>query len=342
MNKIDIFAPNVRHGGGAILLKQLVNSLIKQNLIGAVYVSYDLESFLPVHKNIIFNKNSIFSRISAEIKLHKNYRQKSKVLFFGNLPPFKNLKAYSILYLHNILLIKNDIKYNFPFKTKLRLFVEAAYLKFFIKNVDEIFVQTPQMKGQLKLFKKGLKIQTRPFMDQTVFNSKKSLKNYDFIYPSYGYAYKNHKLLLEAWIELSKKDIYPKLCLMLDKKLDAKLSFNINEAKQKYNLAIDIFYNIENHEVKNFYKASSALIWPSFAESFGMPIIEAFNLGLDIVAADLKYITDIVENAYLFDPNDPNDLKNTITNFLNKSEPNHLPAKLKLAIPCSNDFIKSI
>ena len=118
MDKIDIFAPNVRHGGGAILLKQLVDSLIKENLMGVVYASNDLISFLPKHKNIIFNKHSIFSRIYAEINLHKNYRQGSKILFFGNLPPFKNLKAHSILYLHNILLIKNDTKYNFSLKTK--------------------------------------------------------------------------------------------------------------------------------------------------------------------------------------------------------------------------------
>ena len=133
------------------------------------------------------------------------------------------------------------------------------------------------------------------------------------------------------------------MCLLLDKKLDAKLALNINEAKHKHKLAIDIFYNIENNKVRDLYKVSSALIWPSFTESFGMPIIEAINLGLDIVAADLEYITDIVENAYLFNPNDHNDLKNTIINFLNKSEfPNNLEAKLKLAIPESNDFIKSI
>tara|TARA_B110000003_G_scaffold274974_1_gene316290 strand:+ start:163 stop:1194 length:1032 start_codon:yes stop_codon:yes gene_type:complete len=343
MDKIDIFAPNVRHGGGAILLKQLVESLIKQNLIGVVYVSSDLASFLPEHKNITFNKNSIFSRIYAEINLHKNYRQGSKILFFGNLPPIKTVKAHSILYLHNILLIKNDTKYNLPLKTKLRLFIESMYLKIFIKNVDEIFVQTPQMMRQLKVFKKGLKAEVRPFMDQVSFNSDKSLKNYDFIYPSYGYAYKNHILLLEAWIELSKSDLYPKMCLLLDKKLDEKLALNINQARHKYNLAIDIFYNIENNKVRDLYKVSSALIWPSFTESFGMPIIEAINLGLDIVAADLEYITDIVENAYLFNPNDHNDLKNTIINFLNKSEfPNNLEAKLKLAIPESNDFIKSI
>ncbi len=343
MDKIDIFAPNVRHGGGAILLKQLVDSLIKENLMGVVYASNDLISFLPEHKNIIFNKHSIFSRIYAEINLHKNYRQGSKILFFGNLPPFKNLKAHSILYLHNVLLIKNDTKYNFPLKTKLRLLLESTYLKVFIKNVDEIFVQTPQMKRELKVFKEGLKVEVRPFMDQVSFNSRKSLKNYDFIYPSYGYAYKNHTLLLEAWIELSKSNIYPKMCLLLDKKLDAKLALNINEAKHKHKLAIDIFYNIENNKVRDLYKVSSALIWPSFTESFGMPIIEAINLGLDIVAADLEYITDIVENAYLFNPNDHNDLKNTIINFLNKSEfPNNLEAKLILVIPESNDFIKSI
>ena len=340
MSKIDIFAPNVRHGGGGILLKQLVKSLIEQNLIGKVYISIDLKDDLPNNKNIIFNKNSILSKFYAEMKLQKNYIKGSKVLFFGNLPPLFPLKTHTILYLHNILLIKEQNNFDFPIKTKLRLFIEKIYLRFFIKNVDEIYVQTPVMVSELKKFKKGLKIKLRPFMNKKIFNLSTD-KKYNFIYPSYGYPYKNHKFLINTWIELSKEGFYPSLCLLLDRKIDKEIIEFIEQTKNKFNLNIDIFFNIPNSEIEDYYNISSALIWPSLTESFGMPLIEAANADLPIIASDLSYVTDILENIYLFNPLDVSDLKKKVVLFLKDLElSNNLNPRLRLTIPDSNDFIK--
>ena len=345
MKRVDIFAPNVRHGGGKILLLQLVNSLIEEGLIGKVHASADLQKELSHSSDIIYYSNSIFSKLKSEINIIKKPIKGSTVLFFGNLPPIKKLNAKSILYLHNILLIKKNIDYKFALKTKIRLILERMYLWLFIKNVDEIYVQTPVMLEELKRFKKGLNIKIKPFMNLNLIHNKNkhSKEKYDFIYPSYGYPYKNHKLIIKSWIELAQCNHYPSLCLMLDKNLDNSLYLHIEKFRKKFNLNIEVVFNIPNEQIADYYNTSTALIWPSLEESFGMPIIEAVHLGLQILATDQKYITDMIEGAYIFDTNNSTSMKDSVIKLLNDKELNKsIYPKLKLHIPSSNDFIKSM
>lgn len=343
MQKIDIFAPNVRHGGGSILLKQLIVSLVDENLIGKVYVSESLKQSLPLNSNIKYNKDTFFSRIIAEIKLHRQATKDSKILFFGNLPPFKKISSQTYLYLHNILLISKNQNYKLPVKTKIRIVLEKVYLRLFIKNVTTIFVQTPEMVKKLNSFKKDLSIKLKPFIEHDHITESYKTKEYDFIYPSYAYPYKNHRLLLNTWINLAAVNSYPKLCLMLDSSLDRKTIDKFYQAKKKHKIIVDIYFNLSNEEVLNFYKKTKALVWPSFNESFGMPILEAFYTGIPIVAANLEYINDMLDRAYLFDPNSEKDLQDKIELFLNHyNQGSTLSPILKLKIISAKEFIKSM
>jgi hypothetical protein len=221
MKKITVFAPNVRHGGGSILLLQILNELQNKKYIHYAYISESLTDQLSNSKGIIFNNNNLLSRTFAELKLYFQDSKNNKILFFGNMPPAIKLKSHSILYLHNSLLLDKKTAYSFPIKTKVRLAFERFYLRIFLKNVDEIYVQTPKMLKELKKYNKNLNIKLKPFLDNQKINSSVSnntQSRYDFIYPSYGYSYKNHRLLIDAWIKLSKKGIFPSLLITIDKK----------------------------------------------------------------------------------------------------------------------------
>ena len=50
------------------------------------------------------------------------------------------------------------------------------------------------------------------------------------------------------------------------------------------------------------YKKSAALIFPSKFESFGLPIIEAIQAGLPILAPEVDYVRDLIDPAQTFDP----------------------------------------
>ncbi len=44
------------------------------------------------------------------------------------------------------------------------------------------------------------------------------------------------------------------------------------------------------------------LIFPSVTESFGLPLIEAADCGMKILASDLPYVYDVVKPSIVFSP----------------------------------------
>ena len=53
-----------------------------------------------------------------------------------------------------------------------------------------------------------------------------------------------------------------------------------------------------------------AFVFPSLYEGFGLPILEAMNLGVPIITSNISSIPEIViDNALLIDPYDINSIK---------------------------------
>ena len=57
---------------------------------------------------------------------------------------------------------------------------------------------------------------------------------YDFIYPASYMEHKNHKILIDTLIDLSKQNIFPKVLITLDEK--SLLKINFHEIVKKYKL----------------------------------------------------------------------------------------------------------
>lgn len=58
-------------------------------------------------------------------------------------------------------------------------------------------------------------------------------------------------------------------------------------------------------ELKNIYRLASLLVFPSFCEGFGLPVLEAMASGLPVVASQIKGIEEVAQDAALyFDPQD--------------------------------------
>ncbi|EXZ19622.1 glycosyl transferases group 1 family protein [Bacteroides fragilis str. J-143-4] len=47
-------------------------------------------------------------------------------------------------------------------------------------------------------------------------------------------------------------------------------------------------------QLMSYYKSVTALLFPSYLESFGLPLLEAAKVGLPIVVIDLPYAKDVV------------------------------------------------
>jgi len=76
---------------------------------------------------------------------------------------------------------------------------------------------------------------------------------------------------------------------------------------------------IPYEEVARFYAESDIFVFPSLAESFGHPLVEAMATGLPIIASDISICREICgEAAVYFNPCDPADLAEKIVLLKNQ------------------------
>jgi glycosyltransferase involved in cell wall biosynthesis len=123
-----------------------------------------------------------------------------------------------------------------------------------------------------------------------------------FFYPASNYSYKNHELILQAVEQLVKEGV-----------TDFTVRFTLKAEElpimAKYPLAaerVELCGSIPREAVMAAY-ASSVLLFPSYIETFGLPLLEAKMTGAPILASDCPFsheILDAYEDVRFFDPFD--------------------------------------
>ena len=68
---------------------------------------------------------------------------------------------------------------------------------------------------------------------------------------------------------------------------------------------------ISHKKVLSMFK-KSILLFPSFDETFGLPLIEASSIGTPIVASNRNFVKEICLNAYLFNPKSPRSISSNM------------------------------
>lgn len=75
------------------------------------------------------------------------------------------------------------------------------------------------------------------------------------------------------------------------------------------------------------YGQSRAAIYPSLFESFGLPLLEAKEAGLPVLASERDYVRDVIEPNITFDPLSPLSIARAVMRHLGCSErPACIPA----------------
>tara|TARA_B100002051_G_C16590052_1_gene562294 strand:- start:74 stop:712 length:639 start_codon:yes stop_codon:yes gene_type:complete len=204
------------------------------------------------------------------------------------------------------------------------------------ENTAKWFVQTNNVKE--KLVKKynldNSKVECLPFYElMKSKNSVDKIKN-KFVYVSLPYAHKNHNILIDAFSIAYKKQGKGELHLTIDnsstsilKKIDKCLDNDI----PVYNHGI-----LSKSDIKSLYCSAEYLIFPSLAESFGLPLIESINYGCKVLAADKKYVDAVCVPSMKFNASNTND----IVNCIEKSIINELPESEIITLDKIDSLIK--
>jgi len=312
--RLVIEASNVHLGGGFVLLRYLLESLEQNSQPALVFLDARLYKKMPnyIHLDVNFVTPSIISRLRHYLRLPSKAIKGDLLLYFGNIPPFRRSSKFkSIVFLQNWFLIcdRNQISAHSPL-IYLRLIVERWLLARFSQNTDLFLVQSDSMKRQLKSVLPNVNVELAPFSQVPLVTEDERVDRY--LYPSRADKSKNHRNLIYAWIELSKHKLFPHLILTIDPKVYPSLVNWINEVSARYNLNISNVGFLDTHDLDALYSTSPCVIFPSYFESYGLPLVEASALGLDIIAPELDYVRDVSFPVQTFDPNSPTSIARAV------------------------------
>ena len=329
IGKVYIHATNVHQGGGLALLDPIIKTIFKK----AEFV-LSLDERMPILDEAEFVAKikrvnpSILHRFFAEKWLASKVLSDDLVLCFGNLPPLFKLRGHCIVFVQNRFLIDNVKLSGFPIRVRLQLMLERLWFAKRMVNACEFIVQTPTMQKLLEHKTHGrYPIRVLPFVSishgyvRRLMQSNLQLQhNHDFVYVASGEPHKNHLRLIDAWCILANEGFFPTLCLTLSESRFSGLCQDIDVMGQRYGLKVSNLGELSQSDVLRLYQNAWAAIYPSTFESFGLPLIEARQAGLPVLAAELDYVRDVLDPEQTFDPDSPMSIARAVKRFMGVDE----------------------
>jgi glycosyltransferase involved in cell wall biosynthesis len=290
----------INKGGGAVLLQYLIEEILAHPQCAKFFFLLDprFERPAPLKADqyeVIPNKQS---------ERYRFYRRRKKeidrVFCFANTPPPIRIKGTVYTYFHNQKLLEAPRK---KFDRRFfKLYAKYLIVRLFNRNTDYYMVQTPHMVDEMRAI--GLKDAAHclsyPFYDsrkytlagRPAFNDRPA----EFVFISNPSPQKNYPTLLEAWAYLLENGLRPVLHVTVDNTAPA-VTARMNEL-------IALGAQIRNHvyiDPRELYFGCRYLIFPSVMESFGLPLIEATESGMKVLASDLPYVYDVIQPSLTFD-----------------------------------------
>jgi glycosyltransferase involved in cell wall biosynthesis len=282
-----------------------------------------IESFSNI--KYFFHKRKGFSNIigilidEIQVLIFRLIKLNSVLVFNINqlLPTFLSSK-YSIITIHDMI----------PYEYKRNSFLLYLFYKFYLKSYasrclgiitvsntskEKISNYFRVNKNKILSIYNGIK-----FTDYSDSNVVKS-KSLSFIYVGANLPNKNLKNLTNAFRLLGDKYILNMVgscCSNKEVKLNYSICKNIN-----------LFPSLSDTELSNLYLKSTALIFPSLSEGFGLPLIEAMFYKLPILVSNRDFAREICKDyvfLYYFDPLNINSIIESVKSFSNDLNANKI------------------
>lgn len=149
------------------------------------------------------------------------------------------------------------------------------------------------------------------------------------IYPAHPYPHKNHAFLARCAPALREAGFRVVLTIARD------------EAPPDLRDAADVFEcvgTLPRAELLQWYARCDGMVFPSSSESLGLPLLEAAQLGLPIVAPDLPYVRAAIDGQYEYPPERPDGFARALATLRADLDAGRArPARSAVPVP-ANDF----
>lgn len=334
MKKICIDARMIESAGIGTYLKSLIKNLNEEILKNQILKEEKLKIFLIVNTKVkkekkldidIFNSKN-FKLIFLDAPI---YSIKEQILLPFKIPkcdlffsPHFNVPIFPIRAKKRMVTI-HDV-FHLAFFKKLKFF-EKIYAKIFIGKAvlqsDKVLTVSNFSASEILKYTKA-----RPDKIEVIYNAlnpiflKKEKTKDDHLNLPKGYflfvgSLKSHKNLLnliKAYENLEKE--YPEIELVIvGKNKNLKNSIDIYEIldkNKKLNNKIKIISDLEDEDLPYVYEKAISLVFPSFYEGFGYPLLEAMSQKCPVIASDRASIPEVCLDAALYI--EPQDYKSII------------------------------
>ena len=127
------------------------------------------------------------------------------------------------------------------------------------------------------------------------------------LFVSSMWPYKNCDGLLRAWA-LARGELGDRQLAVVGPVRDEKYGTVLHSLTAELGIADDVIFTggIPLEETVRFYQAADVFVYPSFNETFGLPILEAMACGCPVVTSDTSAMPETAGGAaILSDPADP-------------------------------------
>lgn len=280
----------------------------------------NLQSIFGVHPNVHYlslaSKNK-YRRLLLELpRLLKEY--KIDYAHFQYITPLKRVCRYLVT-THDVLFFEPSFKKYFPFKYR---FINGSLFKRSARESHLVFTVSEYSKQKILQFFRlsPSKVFVTPnAVQEPYFETDKEYikKNYGIekflLYVSRVEPRKNHLALAKAFVNLKLYEKGYSLVFIGAKDLPyPELDSFIQKQPESIKSVIHQFPGIAGADLQQFYANAEVFIYPSLAEGFGIPPLEAAMVGTPVICSNATAMKYFSFFKHHIDPENLSELENAL------------------------------
>ena len=235
-----------------------------------------------------------------------------------------SLNCKQTVYLHQSFQF-SPVRFSFFKKNERSLAFRQKFIcgviKRKLKKADKVIVQTNWMKNAVSKwaqYPEDRIIVETPNLALPVITCETEKLNNVFFYPANAYLNKNHQIIIEA-CKIIKRKGYSDFRILFTLSPDSNmLASTLYDEVKEAGLPIEFVGHLDREELYRKYR-SQIMLFPSYIETFGLPLLEAKCLGGRIIASNCPFSHEILDNysfAEFVDWNNADDWATAIINHI--------------------------
>lgn len=233
------------------------------------------------------------------------------ILAFGNFLLVGRARRKAVL-MHHPYLVDDALLAKLPRGGRFMEHIKRMLFRWTLMRVDTVIVQSdymlamfrqtyPRYSGDVTVIPNPISSTFKtdtPASAESKVQAFQGKSRYAMLYASRFYPHKNHAFLIELARAFARGDVSVDLIVTLDPTIAGASEFlSIGEQE---NLPIRNIGEVSQQELAREYAKADAAIFPSRAETFGNPLVEAMRFALPVVAPRKGYALAVLGDSGIY------------------------------------------